>query len=117
MCIRDSGQAKLGKILSFLTCLVPLIIVGGMIAYADKTYDYNICMGREEDFRIDLDNFWDDAVTTFWEEGPLIHLPIYNLVRLVYTVASVSYILVVPVAYWKIYKFRNTQDQTVAGTI
>ena len=98
-----------------MTNLVPCFVVAFGVVYSDKIHTYTYCLGREETFVADLDNLLEDGVT-FWSYGRYINQPLYHPYRLISNLVYFSYILVVPVAYVAIYRFRSKHDKEVPGS-
>ena len=78
--------------------------------YSDSLYIFLICMGKEERSKFDLENFGQPPLG-----GVEIKLNFFNPFRLSVNIAAFSFIFVVPIFYYKIFKFRRMQDASVQG--
>ena len=84
--------------------------------FRDNISIYAKCAGREETFQVDLAHL-EEGVGGFWQKGPIIGLPIYHPFRLFGYLTTFGYILLVPVLYLAIYRFRKKHDEDVTGLI
>ena len=99
----------------FINNLVPVCL--GVLSgiFVENNWRYPVCMGREEIFHYDLDDFLKDNGLPLWDYGRGIHLPLYHPFRLLSNILMFSFIFVVPVTYMAIYYFRKRQDIAVQG--
>ena len=69
-------------------------------------------MGKEERFKYNFENLLEKYVG-----GAEIHASFFHPWRLSFNVAHFTFIFVVPIMYYKIYKFRKLQDTTIQGNL
>ena len=111
------GKARLANLLLVVNHLVPVLCSAGAVVFAADMWQYTVCVGREETFLVDLDNLAGGRRTGVWRVGRVISLPLYHPFRLGMNLVNFSYMLVVPVSYVAIYRFRKKQDTNVLGTL
>ena len=67
-------------------------------------------MGKMEMFHLDLKHPFSPPIG-----GAAIKLPFFNPFRLSANMVGYTFIFVVPLLYYKIFKFRKKQDNSVKG--
>ena len=84
----------------------------GMLSliYRESTLNFLFCIGKMEMFYFDLKHPFSPPIG-----GTQIKLPFFNLFRLSINLVGSTFIFVVPVLYYKIFKFRQKQDDSVKG--
>ena len=103
-------EKKVGQhILQLMICFSVGIGVAAF-AYSHHIRIFLMCMGTEERFNFDIDNFFQQSTG-----GVGIRLGFFHPFRLSFNIAAFAYIVVVPILYHKIFKFRKFQDKTVKG--
>ena len=105
------GREKdLGQTIQNLTVFVSLGL--GVISYfyGESTHIFLLCMGKEEMFRFDLDNFFEQSMG-----GMGIQLTFFHPFRLSVNMSIFSFIFVAPILYNMIFKFRKKQDTNIQG--
>ena len=104
------GKARLGKILNIFTFLIPLVLCLPTHYFREDKFVFLQCLGREEDFYYNTDDFFLPVIR---EVG--IRQPLYHPFRLVTNLVIYIYTIVVPVGYYKIYKFIKKHNLQVKG--
>ena len=99
---------------SILKCVACSSIGLGLacISYKDHMNTYLECMGRNELFIMNLKNPFLPVL-----RGSGIALDIFHPLRLIINIVTFSYILVVPLLYCNIFRFRAKQDNKIQGTV
>jgi hypothetical protein len=84
----------------------------GMVSliYRESTFYYLFCMGKMEMFYFDLKQPFSPPIG-----GTAIKLPFFNPFRISVNTVYYTFIFVVPLLYYKIFKFRQKQDNSVQG--
>ena len=103
--------------LNIINSLVPVLIAVGAGVFAEDIHRYTICIGREEIFRVDLDNLLEDEGIPVWSYGRGVSQPLYHPFRFAANFVALGYIVVVPVVYVAIFRFRRDHDRQVPGKI
>ena len=88
-----------------------LISVGFGVAslfYSDSTFIFLLCMGKEERFYLEISGKQPGV-------GTEIRLEIFNPFRLAINIVGALFIFVVPILYYRIFKFRKKQDISIKG--
>ena len=67
-------------------------------------------MKREEDFYYDMENFYQLV-----EHGEYLNKPVYHPTRILTFISAFAYMVVVPIGYYKIYKFLRDHNLQVQG--
>ena len=80
------------------------------LKYRENTSYFLFCMGKMELFYFDLKHIFSPTLG-----GAGIKLPFFNPFRLSVNMVGFTFIFVVPVLYYKIFKFRQKQDNSVQG--
>ena len=105
------GREKdLGQNIQDLTVFVSVGLGVISLVYRESIRIFLLCMGKEERFRFDIENFAQQ-----FQGGSEIKLPFFHPFRLSYNMAIFSNIFVVPFFYNKIFKFRKKQDTSIQG--
>ena len=81
------------------------------LIYRESTFNFLFCMGKMEMFYFDLKLPFSPPIG-----GAGIKLPFFNPFRLSVNMVGYTFIFVVPLLYYKIFKFRKKQDNSVQGT-
>ena len=92
----------------FILTLVSIVIVS--ILYRNNTHIYLLCMGREEAFKHDLGDFTKEV-----GGGVSMKMELLHPFRILLNISTLSFIVLVPVLYYKIFTFRKFQDSSVQG--
>ena len=77
---------------------------------SENIFVFLICMGREEQFEFDTDNFFLE-----FAGGANIKLEMFHPFRFSVYMAVFSFILVVPILYHKIFNFMKAQNTSIKG--
>ena len=80
------------------------------LIYRESTINFLFCMGKMEIFYFDFKLPFSPPIG-----GAGIKLPFFNPFRLSVNMVGFTFIFVVPVLYYKIFKFRQKQDNSVQG--
>jgi hypothetical protein len=80
------------------------------LIYRESTFNFLSCMGKMEMFYFDLKHPFSTPIG-----GAGIKLPFFNPFRLIVNMVGYTFIFVVPFLYYKIFKFRQKQDNSVQG--
>ena len=83
-----------------------------VLHFKEKTKRYTRCMGREEEFFYNIPFFLEQP-----RGGPLNNLSIWHPVRLYLVVIYNVYIVVVPIAYIKIFRFRKLDSSVISEEV
>ena len=87
----------------FIFLLAPAAFVSGYsMMQPGITKHYNRCMGKEEQYFFNIPDFLDESTG-----GPMYSLPIWHPFRLIILILFDSYLVLVPIAYLKIFIFRK----------
>ena len=80
------------------------------LIYRESTFNFLSCMGKMEMFYFDFRHPFSTPIG-----GTGIKLPFFNPFRLSVNMVGYTFIFVVPLLYYKIFKFRQKQDNSVQG--
>ena len=103
-------EKNLGRKIRDLTVCLSLGLGVISLACRDSLSIFLFCMGREENFKFDMENFAQQPVG-----GNGIRLSFFHPFRLIVNTAAFAFIFVVPILYHKIFKFRKMQDKSIRG--
>ena len=103
-----ASQGGEGVICVFLCNSIGLV----SILYRDSNHLFLLCMGREEVFKHNLADFTKEFVG-----GASLKMGIIHPYRLLVNILSLSFIVLVPIIYYKIFTFRKIQDISVSGMV
>ena len=78
--------------------------------FRENTFSFLYCMGKMEWFIFDLKKPFQP-----FAGGYGIKLPFFNPFRLSVNAVGFAFIFVVPILYYKIFKFRKKQDTSTKG--
>ena len=103
-------EKQIGNQILKISLCTPLGI--GMLSsiYRENTFYFLFCMGKMEIFYLDLKHPFSPLIG-----GAAIKLPFFNPFRLSANMVSFAFVFVVPLLYYKIFKFRQKQDNSVKG--
>ena len=105
------GREKdLGQRIQDLTVFVSVGLGVISLVYRESIRIFLLCMGKEERFRFDIENF-----ARQFQGGIEIKLPFFHPFRLSVNMAVFSHIFVVPILYFTIFTFRKKQDTSIQG--
>ena len=82
------------------------------LAYSETSDLFLLCMGKEERFRFDFENFDQQQLSL---TASTAKLNFFHPFRLSVNIAAFSFIFIVPICYHKIFKFRRLHDRFVRG--
>ena len=106
----NMGETVLASIVFKSTICLPLFFGVASVPKLSKIRMYMICMGKEERFLFETADFYKHS--TF---GTAFKMPFWDPFRLAFNVLSFSFMIVVPMLYFLIYKFRKSQTKSVQG--
>ena len=92
-----------------LGCSLFLVVITSV--YKENYRTYLECVGRVFQYHFDVQDFLFDGR----EKGIVWILPFFHPVRVLCNLMFYSYIIIVPVGYFKIYSFTRNQATTVIG--
>ena len=72
---------------------------------------YNECMGRQEQFLYSVPNFFKEKTY----QANRINLPLLSPYRLFINIKMLAFVVIIPVLYALIYKFRRNHDMQITG--
>ena len=105
-------EKKVGaKILKYSACLAMCMGLA-TVMYKDSMRMYLDCMGKNELFIFDMEDMFLPPVG-----GAGISLGFFNPFRLTVNFMMYAFVFLVPWLYFRIFKFRQTQDRNVTGKI
>jgi hypothetical protein len=93
--------------LSFYTSLGIALL---SLKYRENTSYFLFCMGKMELFYFDLKHPFSPPL-----RGAYIKLPLFNPFRLSVNIVGYAFFVVIPILYYKIFKFRQKQDTSIKG--
>jgi hypothetical protein len=103
-------ETKVGNQIRDLVVLFSIGIGMSSLVYSENTFIFLVCMGREEKFEFNFDNFVEEFVG-----GITFKLEMFHPFRFSVNMAVFSFILVVPILYHKIFNFMNAQNTSIKG--
>ena len=103
-------ENQIGNIILNMLVSTSVVMGLGSLLQPGHTHVFLLCMGRQEHFIMDLENIFQPFI-----RGIETTLPIYHPFRLGLHLSVFSFILIVPLLYFKIFMFRRTQDTSVKG--
>jgi hypothetical protein len=103
-------ETKVGNQIRDLVVLFSIGIGISSHVYSENTFIYLLCMGREEKFEFNFDNFFQEFVGGIHFKLEMIHPFRFSV-----NVAAFSFILVVPILYHKIFNFMKAQNTNIKG--
>ena len=106
----NMGDKALANIVYKFTIWIPVLYGITTIFYLKKLDMFLLCMGKEEQFLFQIPHFFEDP-----SSGTEIKLPLLNPFRLSFNVIAFSFVFIVPMFYFLIYKFRKSQTNAVQG--
>ena len=74
---------------------------------------YSECMGRQVEFLLLLPNFFEERPY----EVNRIDLPLLSPFRMLLNLQNLAFVLIVPLFYTLIYRFRKNHDKRITGII
>ena len=104
-------EAIVGQRILHIICLLAIGMGLATFLHLECIDIFLFCMGKEEKFRFNLENFYQPS-----SGGIGIKLDFMNPFRLCVNISFFSFAFVVPVFYYKIFKFRKAQDTCIQGT-
>ena len=105
------GREKdLGQKIQDLTVYLSVGLGVISLVYRESIIVFLLCMGKEEMFRFDLENFFQQSMGRMG-----IKLTFFHPFRLSVNMIIFSFIFVVPILYNWIFKFRKKQDTNIQG--
>ena len=105
-------ERKLGHEILKFAIYLSLGIGFASLLYRETNILFLICKGKEEMFRFDLKNFTQHKLSV---SGSTAKLSFFHPFRLCVNILSLAFILVVPIIYYKIFKYRKRQDTNIKG--
>ena len=106
------NEKKAGKVIMDLTAAFSVSIGCMSIVYRDNGHVFLLCMGSEEGFKFNMENMSHKFVG-----GAGYNMELSHPFRVLLNVAIFSFVIVVPLLYYKIFKFRKDQDISVQGNM
>ena len=103
-------EKELGQQIQNLTVCLSVGLGVISLFYKESINIFLLCMGKEERFKFDVENF-DQR----FPGGSGIKLTFFHPFRLCVNLAVFSFIFVVPILYHMIFKFRRKQDRSIQG--
>ena len=102
-------EKKVGTTVLDLLILISVGIAIESFYYSDSILIFLLCMGKEERFYLEISGQKPGT-------GTFTRLQISNPFRLSFLIAGFLYVFVVPILYYKIFKFRKKRDNSVQGS-
>ena len=103
-------EGRLGKKFAMISLLFSAAVGLCSAFYRENALIYLLCMGREEQFKFDISsNFFHELPNGF-----TLNLDGTHPLAMVY-ISAFSFIFITPVVYFKIFRFRKSQDGSVQG--
>ena len=103
-------EKKIGHHILKLVVYFSIGIGVASFAYSDSIRIFLMCMGKEERFKFNMENIIEKRLG-----GVGIQLEFFHPFRLSFNIAIFSFAFVVPILYYRIFKFRKKQDSKVQG--
>ena len=103
-------EKQIGNQILKISIFISLWIGLMSLIYRDTHFAFLFCMGKAEMFYINLHHPFSPLIG-----GTAIKLPFLNPFRMIANMVGYTFIFVVPLLYFKIFKFRQKQDNSVQG--
>ena len=78
--------------------------------YGNNSHILLLCMGREEAFKYNL-----EYTIGSYNGGVAFNMRLYHPFRLSFNIVLFIFVIIVPVLYYKVFRFRQDQANTVPG--
>ena len=104
------GEKALAGIVYKFTVLGPILYGVATFFHLWKIRFFCLCMGGEEQFLYQTSDFFADS-----SFGSSFKLPFLHPFRLSFNIIAFSFVFIVPVFYFLIYRFRDSHTSTVPG--
>ena len=87
-------------------------MIGAMsVVFRDNTLKFLLCRGKEERFEFDFKD-----IDHGFGGGASLNLGILHPFRFLLNIALFSFVMIVPMLYYKIFNFRKEHDTSVQGS-
>ena len=103
-------EKRIGKL--FKNCLLLTSLYEGLasLTVTKHVHSYMLCMGQEEDWKMNLKNPFEPVI-----KGFATKLPFFHYYRFSILILGFSFIFIVPIIYFKIFYFRWKHDKKIKG--
>ena len=105
-----SIENKRGKQIHTLTTIISVGLGIYSAFYGPNTHIWLLCMGREEIFKFDFENIFRN-----YAGGSGFNMKLHHPLRILANLVMFVFIFGVPILYYKVFKFRQVQDNSVQG--
>ena len=103
-------ENKRGKQIHTLTTIISVGLGIYSAFYGSNTLIWLLCMGREESFKFDFENIFRN-----YAGGSGLNMMFSHPLRILINLVLYFFIFGVPILYYKVFKFRQVQDNSVQG--
>ena len=103
-------ENKRGKQIHTLTTIISVGLGIYSAFYGPNSLLWLLCMGREESFKFDFGNIFKN-----YAGGVGFNMMFSHPFRIVLNLVMFVFIFGVPILYYKVFKFRQVQDNSVQG--